>query len=90
MSNDSDMVVQESMAELTRRKVFEDVIKRPYFHVKPLPSSQLQAWDSYVDYILKKEDAGAIVRLFERCLVACASYPGKLRPISPGLHYGNV
>ena len=68
--------MQESTAELARRRVFEDVIKRPYFHVKPLPSSQLQAWDSYIDYILKKDDAGSTVRLFERCLVACANYPG--------------
>ena len=69
--------MQESKAELSRRKVFEDVIKRPYFHVKPLPAVQLEAWDAYIDYILTKDDAGTVVRLFERCLVACASYPGK-------------
>lgn len=66
--------------------MFEDAIKRPYFHVKPLPSSQLQAWDSYIDYILKKDDAGAIVRLFERCLVACANYPGTSPFLQPGMH----
>ena len=59
-----------------RRKLFDTVINRPYFHVKPLPAVQLHAWNSYVDYILTKEDVGTIVRLFERCLVACASYPG--------------
>ena len=69
--------MQETKEELTRRKPFEDLLKRPYFHVKPLPAAQLEAWDSYLDYILTKEDAGTIVRLFERCLVACASYPGQ-------------
>lgn len=72
--------MQETKEELTRKKAFEDLIKRPYFHVKPLPAVQLATWDSYIDYILTKEDAGSIVRLFERCLVACANYPGKSNP----------
>lgn len=68
--------LQASKEELARRKQFDTAIKRPYFHVKALPMSQLQAWNSYIDYILTKNDAGSIVRLFERCLVACATYPG--------------
>ena len=68
--------MQATKAELDERKQFEDLIRRPYFHVKPLDQGQLGAWNNYIDYILKKEDAGAIVRLFERCLVPCASYPG--------------
>lgn len=71
-------VLQETKAELEQRKVFEDAIKRPYFHVKPLDQNQLTAWNSYIDYVLQKQDAGVIVRLFERCLVACASYPGRV------------
>lgn len=46
--------------------------------MKPLPAVQLEAWDAYIDFILGKDDAGTIVRLFERCLVACASYPGRV------------
>ena len=72
--------VQAIKAELGERKQFEDLIRRPYFHVKPLDQGQLAAWNNYIDYILKKDDAGAIVRLFERCLVACASYPGTSLP----------
>ena len=30
----------------------------------------------YLDYIEEKKDIGMIIRLYERCLVACASYPG--------------
>ena len=71
---------QATKAELDERKQFEDLIRRPYFHVKPLDRGQLGAWNNYIDYILKKEDAGAIVRLFERCLVPCASYPGTSLP----------
>ncbi|KAL0031827.1 hypothetical protein WJX79_009679 [Trebouxia sp. C0005] len=61
--------------EWYRRKPFEDAIKRPYFHVKPLDSAQLQNWSRYLDYIEEKKDIGMIIRLYERCLVACASYP---------------
>ena len=32
----------------------------------------------YLDYIEEKKDIGMIIRLYERCLVACASYPGNL------------
>lgn len=37
----------------------------------------------YLDYIEEKKDIGMIIRLYERCLVACASYPGTLRPFMP-------
>ena len=69
--------MQETKKEVRRRRPFDSVIKRPYFHVKPLPAVQLHAWNAYIDYILTKEDPGLIVRLFERCLVACATYPGR-------------
>ena len=32
----------------------------------------------YLDYIEEKKDIGMIIRLYERCLVACASYPGNV------------
>ena len=59
-----------------KRQEFEGSIKRPYFHVKALDAAQLATWWAYLDYIQKSGDAGSIVRLYERCLVACASYPG--------------
>uniref|UniRef100_A0A8C7J002 Pre-mRNA-processing factor 39-like n=1 Tax=Oncorhynchus kisutch TaxID=8019 RepID=A0A8C7J002_ONCKI len=46
-----------------------EVIKRPYFHVKPLDRTQLKAWHSYLDWELTQ-----VRILFERCLIACALY----------------
>jgi hypothetical protein len=51
-------------------------VRRPYFHVKPLDAAQLANWAKYLDYIEARGDAAATVILYERCLVACASYPG--------------
>lgn len=53
---------------------YEDAIKRPYFHVKPLEKSQLQAWRNYLDYEMKQGDGARVRVLFERCLIACAFY----------------
>ena len=33
----------------------------------------------YLDYVEAKGDVGMTVRMFERCLVACANYPGRLQ-----------
>ncbi len=43
---------QATREELGRRRAFEDAIKRPYFHVKPLDGAQLAAWGRYLDYAL--------------------------------------
>ncbi|XP_045596489.1 pre-mRNA-processing factor 39 isoform X2 [Procambarus clarkii] len=53
---------------------YEDAIKRPYFHVKPLEKSQLTAWRNYLDYEIKHMNPARIRVLFERCLIACAFY----------------
>ena len=61
------------------RQPFESALRRPYFHVKPLDLAQLAAWGRYLDYseALGAEAEASTVRLYERCLVACASYPGE-------------
>ena len=69
--------LQGTKAERSKRQPFEDSIKRPYFHVKPLDALQLSTWSRYLDFMDQKGDAGAAVRLYERCVVPCASYPGK-------------
>ena len=61
-----------------RRKVFEDAIKRPYFHVKALDGAQLAAWSRLLDYAEERGDNSVTTHLYERCLVACAQYHGKL------------
>ena len=67
---------QATKEELARRRTFEDAIKRPYFHVKPLDAAQLSAWGRYLDYAEPKLEDQRVIRLFERCLVACACYVG--------------
>ena len=59
---------------------FEDAIKRPYFHMKPLERGQLKNWSDYLDFeetqLKKKEekDYSNLTVLFERCMIATALY----------------
>ncbi|VAI53145.1 unnamed protein product [Triticum turgidum subsp. durum] len=53
---------------------FEHAIRRPYFHVKPLDKPELENWHSYLDFIEKEEDINKVIKLYERCVIACASY----------------
>lgn len=59
---------------VTARWSFEEGIKRPYFHVKPLERAQLKNWKDYLDFEIEKGDRERILVLFERCLIACALY----------------
>ena len=54
--------------------MFEEKLKRTYFHVKPLDHKQLKTWDLYLDYEIMKGDHERIIVLFERCLIPCALY----------------
>ncbi|XP_034399828.1 pre-mRNA-processing factor 39 isoform X1 [Cyclopterus lumpus] len=45
-----DKVYQDNEGEVRKRWHYEDAIKRPYFHVKPLDRLQLRAWHSYLDW----------------------------------------
>lgn len=74
-----DELYDRTKAELLKRKPFEDAVRRPYFHVKPLDGVQLWNWIRYLDATEAGGDHAAIVTLFERCLVACANYPGGAR-----------
>ena len=58
-------------------KPFESGIRRPYFHVKELDAAQLVVWSRYLDFAERSGAREQIVKLYERCLVACAGYPGK-------------
>ncbi len=46
--------------------MFEEKLKRTYFHVKPLDHKQLKTWDQYLDYEIERGDHERIVVLFER------------------------
>lgn len=54
---------------------FETAIKRPYFHVRPLNPVELENWNNYLDFIEAEGDFQKVVKLYERCLIACANYP---------------
>lgn len=56
------------------RWTYEEGIKRPYFHVKPLERCQLKNWKEYLDFEIEQKEQSRIVILFERCLIACALY----------------
>lgn len=65
---------KETEEEVKKRWHFEDGIKRPYFHVKPLERMQLRNWREYLDFEIDRKDHKRICFLFERCLIACALY----------------
>ncbi|CAI0385886.1 unnamed protein product [Linum tenue] len=54
---------------------FENAIRRPYFHVRPLNVAELENWHNYLDFIEGQDDLNKVVKLYERCLIACANYP---------------
>lgn len=65
---------KSTVAAVTARWTFEEGIKRPYFHVKPLERCQLNNWKDYLDFEIEQGDRKRILVLFERCLIACALY----------------
>ncbi|XP_046847919.1 pre-mRNA-processing factor 39-like isoform X2 [Xenia sp. Carnegie-2017] len=60
--------------EVSKRWTFEEGIKRPYFHVKPLEKMQLKNWRDYLDFEVSTGNHRRVVILFERCVIACAMY----------------
>ncbi|KAG7153645.1 Pre-mRNA-processing factor 39-like 1, partial [Homarus americanus] len=60
--------------QVDKRWKFEERIKRPYFHVKPLDKKQIKNWNDFLDFEISEGDPVRIIPLFERCLVACALY----------------
>ncbi|XP_048032967.1 pre-mRNA-processing factor 39 isoform X3 [Megalobrama amblycephala] len=51
---------QQNEAEVRKRWNYEDAIKRPYFHVKPLDRAQLKAWQSYLDWEIAEAETAAM------------------------------
>ncbi|CAJ0946929.1 unnamed protein product [Ranitomeya imitator] len=60
--------------EVRKRWAFEEGIKRPYFHVKPLEKVQINNWKEYLDFEIENGVHERVVILFERCVIACACY----------------
>ncbi|CAN7026976.1 hypothetical protein IGI04_025134 [Brassica rapa subsp. trilocularis] len=53
---------------------FETQIRRPYFHVKPLDTNQLDNWHKYLSFAETYGDFDWAIKLYERCLIPCANY----------------
>ncbi|KAJ6343090.1 hypothetical protein OIU76_004932 [Salix suchowensis] len=53
---------------------FENAIRRPYFHVRPLNVTELENWHNYLDMIEREDDLNKVVNLYERFIIACANY----------------
>ncbi|CAH0594249.1 unnamed protein product [Chrysodeixis includens] len=60
--------------QVAARWTFEEGIKRPYFHVKPLERCQLKNWKSYLEWEKQHGSLKRALVLHERCLIACALY----------------
>ncbi|XP_047536781.1 pre-mRNA-processing factor 39 isoform X3 [Vanessa atalanta] len=60
--------------EVAARWTFEEGIKRPYFHVKPLERCQLKNWKAYLEWEKQNGSLKRALVLHERCLIACALY----------------
>ena len=67
---------EATRAELAKRRPFEEAARRPYFHIKPLDGVQLFNWIKYLDFMEGRGEPTATQTVYERCLVACANYPG--------------
>jgi len=48
---------------------------RPYFHVKPLSAEQKGSWEDYIAYAISQGNKEFITFIFDRALIAVASYP---------------
>ncbi|XP_039504709.1 pre-mRNA-processing factor 39 isoform X2 [Pimephales promelas] len=53
-------IYQQNEAEVRKRWNYEESIKRPYFHVKPLDRAQLKAWHSYLDWEIAEAETAAM------------------------------
>jgi len=65
---------KQNEQEVSKRWAFEEAIRRPYFHVKPLEKIQLRNWKDYLDFEIENGSHERAVVLFERCMIACALY----------------
>ncbi|KAH9902002.1 pre-mRNA-processing factor 39 [Xylariomycetidae sp. FL2044] len=67
-------VFQRTQEETTKRWTYESEIKRPYFHVTELESSQIVNWRKYLDFEEAEGDFARTTFLYERCIITCALY----------------
>jgi len=76
---DVKKVFKDTEDKMKLRLKYEEGIKRPYFHVKPLERGQLKNWNDYIEFMKQEmgKDGGDLTEveiLYERSLIACALY----------------
>jgi len=64
---------KQTAIEFENRKIFEENIRRPYFHVNELDSDQIRNWENYIKFERRSGDHRRLIYVYERCLVACVS-----------------
>uniref|UniRef100_A0A1J3CB41 Pre-mRNA-processing factor 39 n=1 Tax=Noccaea caerulescens TaxID=107243 RepID=A0A1J3CB41_NOCCA len=65
---------QDSQGLMEKISCFEAHIRRPYFHVKPLDTDQLDNWHAYLSFAETYGDFDWAIKLYERCLIPCANH----------------
>lgn len=65
-------VHKQTAIEFESRKIFEENIRRPHFHVNELESAQIINWENYIKFEKKAGNHERIIFLYERCLITCA------------------
>ncbi|XP_006279931.2 pre-mRNA-processing factor 39 [Capsella rubella] len=65
---------QDSWQLMEKISYFETHICRPYFHINPLDTNQLDNWHAYLSFAESYGDFDWAIKLYERCLIPCASY----------------
>lgn len=64
---------KQTAIEFENRKIFEENIRRPYFHVNELDSDQIRNWENYIKFERRAGEHKRIIYVYERCLMACVS-----------------
>ena len=84
---DRERVFRKTAEKVNKRWLYEDAIKRPYFHLKPLEKAQLKNWKEYLDFEMGEGNHKRICFLFERCVVACALYEDMWEKVNDSLFF---
>jgi len=64
---------KQTAIEFENRKIFEENIRRPYFHVNELDPAQIQNWENYIKFEKRAGNHTRITYTYERCLLTCVS-----------------
>ena len=67
-------VYEATLKEYNKRRVFEQNIKRTFFHAKALDEAQLEVWRKYLEFEENEGNHERIVLLYERCVVPLCNY----------------